>query len=85
MRSIIWPGRWRPIPIPQLRNGAEAVVLARARLRLTHNSQAIKIGTLAAAYAEAGRFDDAVTTAQRAHDVAMVNKQISVFNAPTWH
>ena len=29
------------------------------------------IGTLAAAYAEAGRFDDAVAAAQKAHDLAL--------------
>jgi hypothetical protein len=29
------------------------------------------IGTLAAAYAEAGRFGEAVATAQKAHDLAL--------------
>ncbi len=58
-------------PNPQLRNGPEAVQLAERACVLTHNNQAIKVGTLAAAYAEAGRFDDAVTTAQKAHDLAV--------------
>jgi tetratricopeptide (TPR) repeat protein len=58
---------------PALRNGSEAVSLAECACRLTHYQDAVYIGTLAAAYAEAGRFDDAVTTAQRAHDVALAH------------
>jgi tetratricopeptide (TPR) repeat protein len=57
-------------PNPQLRNGPEAVELAERACALTHDSRPLMIGTLAAAYAEAGRFDDAVVTAQKAHDVA---------------
>ena len=33
------------------------------------------IGTLAAAYAEAGRFDEAVAAAQKAHDLALASGQ----------
>jgi hypothetical protein len=33
------------------------------------------VGTLAAAYAEAGRFDDAVATAQKARDLALASGQ----------
>jgi tetratricopeptide (TPR) repeat protein len=58
-------------PNAQLRNGAEAVQLAEQACALTHNTQAVKVGTLAVAYAEAGRFDDAVNTAQKAHDLAV--------------
>ena len=59
----------------RLRNGKEAVPLAEHACQLTQNQQAFLIGTLAAAYAEAGRFDDAVTTAQKARDVALASGQ----------
>ena len=68
-------------PNPQMRNGMEAVALAEHACALTHNKQAIKIGTLAAAYAEAGQFDDAVASAQLAHDVALAQGQASVATA----
>ena len=57
-------------PRAELRNGAEAVHLATRACELTHNTQFVFLGTLAASYAEAGRFDDAVATAQKAHDLA---------------
>jgi tetratricopeptide (TPR) repeat protein len=58
-------------PLPELRDGAAAVKLAGRACELDHNQQPIFIGTLAAAYAEAGRFDEAVAAAQRAHDLAL--------------
>jgi tetratricopeptide (TPR) repeat protein len=58
-------------PFPELRNGAQAVKLAARACELDHNQQPIFIGTLAAAYAEAGRFDEAVAAAQQAHDMAL--------------
>jgi tetratricopeptide (TPR) repeat protein len=48
-----------------LRNGAEAVQLAERANRLTGGSQPVLLGTLAAAYAEAGRFGDAVAMAEK--------------------
>jgi tetratricopeptide (TPR) repeat protein len=57
-------------PDPDLRNGREAVELAERACRLTENKQAIMIGTLAAAYAEAGRFPEAVTAAEKARAIA---------------
>ncbi|HEV2456274.1 MAG TPA: tetratricopeptide repeat protein [Verrucomicrobiae bacterium] len=56
---------------PALRNGSEAVSLAEHACQLTHYHQPVLIGTLAAAYAEAGQFDKAVATAQKAHDIAL--------------
>jgi tetratricopeptide (TPR) repeat protein len=53
-----------------LRNGAEAVAAAERACALSSYSNAQIIGTLAAAYAEAGRFPEAVRTAQRACEVA---------------
>jgi tetratricopeptide (TPR) repeat protein len=49
-----------------LRDGREAVRLAEQACELTHYQKTICIGTLAAAYAEAGRFDDAMATAEKA-------------------
>ncbi|MBI3877621.1 MAG: tetratricopeptide repeat protein, partial [Verrucomicrobia bacterium] len=54
----------------QLRNGAEAVRLAERACALTKRQQPVFLGTLAAAYAEAGRFDDAVRTAREAQELA---------------
>jgi cytochrome c-type biogenesis protein CcmH/NrfG len=53
-----------------LRNGEQAVQLAERACRLTHYEQAVFVGTLAAAYAEAGRFEEAIATAQKACDLA---------------
>jgi tetratricopeptide (TPR) repeat protein len=54
----------------RLRNGAEAVCLAERACELTLYRQPILLGTLAAAYAEAERFEEAVATGQKAHDLA---------------
>jgi protein O-mannosyl-transferase len=53
-----------------VRNGAEAVRLAEHACRLSGNAQPRPLGTLAVAYAEAGRFPEAVATAQKAVDAA---------------
>jgi len=60
---------------PQLRNGKEAVRMAERACQLTQYKQASPVGTLAAAYAEAGRFDDAVATAQNARVLALAHGQ----------
>jgi hypothetical protein len=52
------------------RNGALAVKFAEDACRQTQFENPLMIGTLAAAYAEAGRFEDAISAAQRACDVA---------------
>jgi hypothetical protein len=52
-------------PEPALRNGAEAVTYAEKACLQTGQTNLATLATLAAAYAEAGRFDDAVTTAQK--------------------
>ena len=55
---------------PAHRNGAEAVRLAeQARDAAPHEDHAV-LGTLAAAYAEVGRYDDAVVACTRAIDLA---------------
>ena len=56
-----------------LRDGKEAVECAERACHLTLNKQTGYIGTLAAAYAEAGRFPEAVETAKRAIDLQNAN------------
>jgi len=60
-------------PDPQIRSGQEAVALAERACQLTHNEIPGCLGTLAAAYAEVGRFSEAVATAERARDLARKN------------
>lgn len=60
---------------PELRNGVEAVRLAERACQLTGNTQPALLGTLAAAYAEAGKFADAQATAKKAYDLALASGQ----------
>jgi tetratricopeptide (TPR) repeat protein len=53
-------------PAARLRDGAEAVLRAEHACELTHYKVTVYVGTLAAAYAEAGRFTDAIRTAESA-------------------
>jgi tetratricopeptide (TPR) repeat protein len=62
-------------PDEKLRNGAEAVAHAQRACELTRYRVPIMVGTLAAAYAEAGSFDDAIATAQKAHEMALTKCQ----------
>jgi len=57
-------------PRPELRNGTEAVNMAARACELTEHKQAQCLATLAAAYAEAGRFPEAVGTAETAEKLA---------------
>ncbi len=57
-------------PDPKLRSGAVAVHLAERACALTHSQVAALLTTLGAAYAEAGRFPEAIATAQKARDLA---------------
>jgi len=60
---------------PALRNGQEAVQLSTRAVELTENRLPIFIGTLAAAYAEAGQFPKAVEMANAARRLALVTGQ----------
>jgi tetratricopeptide (TPR) repeat protein len=53
-------------PDPGVRDGARAVQLAERACSLTGSKVPVFLGTLAAAYAEAGRFGEAIATAERA-------------------
>jgi Flp pilus assembly protein TadD len=54
----------------EIRDGTQAVQLAERACALAHSGKPLFIGTLAAAYAEAGRFPEAVTTAEKAEQLA---------------
>jgi tetratricopeptide (TPR) repeat protein len=58
-------------PDTSLRDSAKAVELAQQADQLSDGKNPIFIRTLAAAYAEAGRFTDAIETARRAEKAAM--------------
>ncbi len=53
-------------PDARLRDGVQAVNHAERACELTHYGVTPLVGTLAAAYAEAGRYDDAMAAAQKA-------------------
>ena len=57
-------------PSAEVRNGAEAVSLAERACQLTGGTNLGMLATLAAAYAEAGRFAEAVSTQQKVCDLA---------------
>jgi hypothetical protein len=58
-------------PKPELRDGAEAVRLAEEACRITQRRQTAMLDTLAAAYAEAGRFEQAVRTTEEIRTLAL--------------
>jgi len=62
-------------PDDKLRNGARAIQLAERACELTGHQQAFLLGTLAAAYAEAGRFAEATNSAQTAANIAIAAGQ----------
>ena len=64
MNNLAWT--LATCPEAGVRDGARAVELGEHACALTHYKQTIFIGTLAAAYAESGRFDEAIDTAQQA-------------------
>jgi Flp pilus assembly protein TadD len=76
LNNLAW--LYATCPDPAQRNGPEAVSLALRACSLTQYGKALLVGTLAAAYAEAGRFDQAVETAERARQVALEWNQSDV-------
>jgi len=65
-------------PQAEFRNGAQAVELAERACRLTSFKVPSVIGTLAAAYAEAGRFDEAAKSALQASTLAAMLGEASL-------
>lgn len=71
---------WQLATAPEaaLRDGNEAVRLAERACQLTGHKEALLIGTLAAAYAEAGRYADAVAAAGQARAAALAQGQTEI-------
>jgi len=65
-------------PKPELREGAEAVRLAERACELSGGKEARCWGTLDAAYAEAGRFADALATADKTRALALAAGQPAI-------
>jgi tetratricopeptide (TPR) repeat protein len=64
-----------------VRNGTGAVELAQRANQLSGGQDAVILRTLAAAYAEAGRFAEAIATAQRARQLATAQNNPGLANA----
>ena len=62
-------------PDPAVRNGTEAVTLAEHACQLTGSTNVSMVSTLAAAYAEAGRFADAANTQSNVCEMAALQAQ----------
>jgi hypothetical protein len=67
----------------QVRNGEEAVRLASRACELTENKEPLLLGTLAAAYAEAGKYPEAVKLAEKARDLALETGQKDIASKNT--
>lgn len=65
----------------EARNGPEAVALAQRACEATKYRETVIVGTLAAAYAEAGEFEQAVATAQQACDLASVSGETNLLRS----
>jgi protein O-mannosyl-transferase len=65
-------------PKAELRNGPEAVRLAERANQLIPQPDPAYLSSLDAAYAEAGRFDDAIKTATRVRELALAASQTDV-------
>ena len=71
-------------PDGTVRNGAEAIAYGEHACKLTQHGQPVFLITLAAAYAEAGQFDKAIATADKAVQLATQtgNAQLATNMAP---
>jgi hypothetical protein len=65
-------------PETSVRNGARAVEMAQRAVRLSGGKDPMFIGTLAAAYAEAGRFDEAIATGEKARALALADGKVEL-------
>jgi tetratricopeptide (TPR) repeat protein len=68
-------------PDAAVRNGTKAVELAQQADQLSGGKNPLMAATLAAAYAEAGKFGDAIATAQRALQLADGQKNATLVAA----
>ncbi len=67
-------------PEPSVRNGSEAVAVAEKANQIAQAGNPLILRTLAAAYAEAGRFPEAVLTAQQALKLAVAQSNTGLTN-----
>jgi tetratricopeptide (TPR) repeat protein len=67
-QAIAW--EWATHQASRPPGGPSSVELAQQTCQATHFQDPVMLDTLAAAYADAGRFDDAVKTARKASEVA---------------
>ena len=67
-------------PEPSVRNGGKAVALAEQANRFSKDKDPLILRTLAAAYAEAGRFPEAVLTAKQALALAVAQSNTGLTN-----
>jgi Flp pilus assembly protein TadD len=65
-------------PRPELRDGPRAVTLALRACELTQSKKTIFLGTLAAAQAATGKFDDAIAAAQKACALGVKNGETNL-------
>jgi tetratricopeptide (TPR) repeat protein len=63
---------------PEVRNGPRAVDLATRATRLTNGQDVVSLDTLAAAYAEVGRFQEAAATATEAIRLARLQRRADI-------
>jgi tetratricopeptide (TPR) repeat protein len=70
-------------PQAEYRNGEEALPMAERACELTGRKEPRFLATLAAAYAEAGRFPEAVSFAQQARDLA-AGQKLAVAQYSAW-
>jgi tetratricopeptide (TPR) repeat protein len=68
LRNVAW--MLATCPDPRIRNGAQAVELAERAATLTGGDDPVILDTLGAAYAEAGRFAEAVESVRKALAIA---------------
>jgi tetratricopeptide (TPR) repeat protein len=68
-------------PEPSVRNGGKAVALAEQASQFSRGGDPLVLRTLAAAYAETGRFPEAVATAKRALAAAVTQSNTALTNA----
>ena len=68
-------------PNASIRNATEAVELAGRAVQLSDGREPAVLGTLAAAYAEAGRFSEAVKTAEQAVELATSQNNAALADA----
>jgi Flp pilus assembly protein TadD len=77
-RNLAWMlATW---PEPSVRNGGKAVALAEQASQFSKDKNPLILRTLAAAYAEVGRFPEAVATAKQALALAVTQSNTRLIN-----